>query len=232
MKKPALSVVLLMTVSLGCSRYHSLPLDPGALARMLKPPTFESIRVQAKSIRHPLLPPIDFHIEDGLSPDEAAVVAILANPKLRAIRDERGIAKAQLLQAGILPNPQVSYSFDVPTGGSTQGTINAYGLGLSWDVTSLLTRGPEVAAARAHASSVDLDVAWQEWQVAQGAKLHLLRLVCVRRELALEKQIEEARRREAALVRRAFALDVKTALDLSAAESNAREAHLSVLTLT
>lgn len=223
--------LLLPLFFLACSRYHALALDSGALMRMLRPPSFETIRVQAKSIRHPLLRPIDFRIDDGLSPDEAAIVAILANPKLRAIRDERGIATAQLLQAGILPNPQVSYSFDVPTGGSTQGTINAYGLGLSWDVTSLLTRGPEVAAARAHAESVDLDVAWQEWQVAQGAKLHLLRLVSIRRELALAKGIELSRREELALVRRAFTLHDRTALDLAAAESAAREAHLSVLAL-
>ena len=66
--------------------------------------------MQAKEIKHPLLKPIDFDIRNGLSPDEAAVLAVIANPKLRASRDERQLAAAQLLQAGILPNPQFSYA--------------------------------------------------------------------------------------------------------------------------
>ena len=75
------SALLLPLFFLGCSRYHALPLDAGALARALRAPGFETIRVEAKSIRHPLLRPLEVRIDDGLSPDEVAVVAILANPK-------------------------------------------------------------------------------------------------------------------------------------------------------
>jgi len=42
--------------------------------------------------------------------DEAAAIALYSNPALRAIRDRRGLAAAPLVQAGILPNPVVSYS--------------------------------------------------------------------------------------------------------------------------
>ena len=91
----------------------------------------DTVRVQAKEIKHPLLKPIDFDIRNGLSPDEAAVLAVIANTKLRAVRDQRQLAAAQLLQAGILPNPQFSYSLAPPTGGATQGTVNAFNFGLS-----------------------------------------------------------------------------------------------------
>jgi len=46
----------------------------------------------------------------GIGPDEAAAIALYSNPALRAIRDRRGLAAAQLIQAGILPNPVVSYA--------------------------------------------------------------------------------------------------------------------------
>ncbi|PYL22649.1 MAG: hypothetical protein DMF37_11705 [Verrucomicrobia bacterium] len=39
----------------------------------------------------------------GIGPDEAAAIALYSNPALRAIRDRRGLAAAQLIQAGILP---------------------------------------------------------------------------------------------------------------------------------
>jgi hypothetical protein len=112
----------------------------------------------------------DFQIT---SPDEAAILAFIANPKLRSTRDQRKLAAAHLLQAGILPNPQFSYALGVPTGGATQGTVNAFNYGPSWEITSIISRDSKIAAARADAVSVDLDVAWQEWQAAQAAKLRL-----------------------------------------------------------
>jgi outer membrane protein TolC len=225
-----LAAVLTATLG-GCTRYRALPLDPRVVGRLLRPPDARTVRVQARSLRHPILKPLDVKIDEGLSADGAAVLAVIANPGLRAVRDRRGLAAAQLLQAGILPNPQVSYSFDVPTGGSTQGTLNAYGVGLSWDVTSLLTRGPEVAAARKHAASVDLDVAWQEWQVAQGAKLHLLRLVSLRREIPLAERAAKGRREHLAAVKHAFDLGVATELERAAAASAESDARATLLSL-
>jgi outer membrane protein TolC len=191
----------------------------------------ETVRVEAKTIKHPILKPIDFDYRDGLSADEAAILAVLASPKLRAIRDQRGVAAAQLIQAGILPNPQLSYSLDVPTGGSTQGTINAYNLGLSWEITSLIARGAKIDAARAHAASVDLDVAWQEWQVAEAAKMHVFRLVLIEKQLALSRESEKRLRENLGVVKQAFNLREKTVLDLSAAEAALNQARLSVLIL-
>lgn len=208
-----------------------MPLDRSTVTQRLMPPNMEAIRVEAKTIKHPILKPLDFDDRNGLSPDEAATLAVLANPKLRAIRDQRGVAAAQLLQAGILPNPQLSFNLDVPTAGSTQGAVNAYNLGLSWDITSLIARGAKIDAAQAHAASVDLDVAWQEWQVAEAAKMHVFRLMLVEKQLALARESEKDLGENLAVVKRAFNLKEKTVLDLSAAESALDQARLSVLTL-
>ncbi len=230
-KKSYFLIIIILIILHGCATYQRMPLDQSTVAQKLMPPSMETIRIEAKKIKHPILKPIEFDYRDGLSPDEAAILAVLASPKLRAIRDQRGIAAAQLIQSGILPNPQLSYSLDIPTGGNTQGTINAFGLGFSWDITSIIARGAKLDAARAHAVSVDLDVAWQEWQVAEAAKMHVFHLILIEKQLALSRESEKGLMENLAVVNQAFNLGEKTALDLSAAESALHQARLSVLTL-
>jgi cobalt-zinc-cadmium efflux system outer membrane protein len=190
----------------------------------------EAIRVQAKEIQHPILKPIEFDIRNGLSPDEAAILAVIANPKLRASRDQRQLAQAQLLQAGILPNPQFSYSLGVPTAGMTQGTINAYNYGLNWEITSLVSQSAKIAAARADQGSLDLDVAWQEWQAAQAAKLHVYHLGFFDQELAVARYEEEKLKDNLGQVKRAADLGLMTRIDLAAADAAFQKMHSTVLT--
>ncbi|MBI5185721.1 MAG: TolC family protein [Nitrospinae bacterium] len=186
-------------------------------------------RLRAGGLKHPLLNPVPFDDRDGLSPDEAAVLAIIANPTLRAVRDRQGIASAQLFQAGILPNPRLSYNPETPVGGNTQGKVNAFGFGLGWDITSLISRSARLDAAKAHASSVDLDVAWQEWQVAEAARLHVYRLIIAEKRLIAAKQAETSFQQLREGVNGGVALGVKTELDLSAAETSLQEAKSQAL---
>lgn len=230
-KKSYFLVAIALGILQGCATYHRMPLDHSTVTRRLMPPSMEAVRIQANTVKHPILRPLDFDDRDGLSPDEAAILAVLANPKLRAIRDQRGIAAAQLLQAGILPNPQFSYTLDVPTGGATQGTINAFGLGLGWDITSFVSRSAKVDAAQAHAASIDLDIAWQEWQVAQDAKIHVYSLIFLEKQLAVAREQEKGLQENLEAVKQAVNLGDMTTIDLSAAEAASQQAHLSVLTL-
>jgi len=175
------------------------------------------------------LKPVDIDLQDGLSPHEAAILAVLVNPKLKAERDKRGVSAAQLYQAGILPNPQFSGSLDFPTGGTTQGTVNGFGLGIDYDIYTLITRGAELTAARAHAASVDLEVAWQEWQVAEAAKLHAYRLFLLDKQLSVAKEEEKGLKENLASVKQAVRLRDMTILDLAAAQASLEKVHLSVL---
>jgi outer membrane protein, heavy metal efflux system len=232
-RKKYVCLVLGLAVAMlgGCATYHRMPLEDSAIARKLQPPSMDDIRVQAKTIRHPILKPVQFNERDGLSADEAGILAVLANPELRAARDRKGLAAAQLFQAGILPNPQISYSLDVPTGGSTNGTVNAFGLGLGWDISSLISRGTRLHAARKHAASVDLQVAWQEWQVAQAARLHVYRLLCIQKQLVLAGKTERQLEENLQTLKKAFSMGVKTILELNAAKVSCQNAHNTVLTL-
>ncbi len=224
----------------GCAAYHPLPLDNKAEAKALAPPDWPRITEEAANIRHPLLQPIKLDLSDGLSPDEAAVVAVIANPNLRAIRDQRGLADAQLIQAGLLPNPQLAYESDVPTAGANQGTISAYTTTLSWGgLMSLINRGLKRKIAKAESKAVDLDVAWQEWQAAEEARMQAFRLIALRQAAPLAAKradglkrwlgaLEEAgRRREVsgaavAQARALYDLSRQDELNILQAEEEAR----------
>jgi cobalt-zinc-cadmium efflux system outer membrane protein len=228
--KTALALISFLAMT-GCQHYRPRPLDSGAVERALAPPSAEVLRMEAGQLRHPMLEPVVIGDGEGLSPDAAAVLAVLINPNLRSMRDQRGLADAQLLQAGLLPNPQLTASFDKPVFGSVAGTVNAYGLGLSWDVQQLLTRTTRQRAASLHRQAVDLAVAWQEWQVAEAAKTAAYQLANLEEQSALVDEMDDRLRENLDLVRRALQARLVTELDLAAAETAANQAHANSLAL-
>lgn len=208
-----------------------MPLDRAAVETSLSVPPPEVLHARAEALKHPALPPTTLDLHNGLSPDEAAVLAVVLNPTLRAARDKRGLAAAQLLQADLLPNPQLAYSSDFPTGGSTAGTVAAFGLGLSWDATELITHSARVKAASEHSVSVDLDVMWQEWQTAQDAKMAVYDLMSLKGQAAFAASSDQRLADNFDTVRSAVESGLMTELDLSAAEMASRMAHSTVLDL-
>jgi cobalt-zinc-cadmium efflux system outer membrane protein len=215
----------------GCETSQSKPLDAAAVNAALKPIPISTLRVQAQNIRHPIVKPLQFDEHDGLSPDEAAVLAVLANPSLRAIRDQRGIAQAQLLSAGILPNPQLSAGIDVPIG-NTQDTFTGYIVGIDWDITTLIARQAKIDAAKAQISSIDLDIAWQEWQAAQAARIAVFRQAVLEQELVVANQINERLEENLTIIRNAVEQQQKTGIDLAAAQAASDEARTTALEIT
>ncbi|MEO8811064.1 MAG: TolC family protein [Rhodanobacter sp.] len=111
-----------------------------------------------------------FDPSDGLDATEVAMLAIANNPDLKVQRDALGIARAQAFAAGLLPDPQISISGNVPRG-SGPGLTKGYSLGISEDLSALLTRSSRKAAARNEVDRVNLDLLWAEWQTVAQARL-------------------------------------------------------------
>jgi cobalt-zinc-cadmium efflux system outer membrane protein len=215
----------------GCSFYHRLPLTSEAVEAKLRPPGAKALVIAAAEIQHPLLRPVRLDASDGLSPGEAAVLAVILNPSLRATRDQRKIARAQVIQAGILPNPQLSGNLDYVTGGNTLDTLTGFAYGLSWDLRSLLTVGPNIAVAKASQQAVYLDVAWQEWQIALAAQAALYNLAALRAQVAQAEEIDTRLASNAALMKKAEEAHENTVLDSTAAEASANNARAILLGL-
>ncbi|MGI8956052.1 MAG: TolC family protein [Chthoniobacterales bacterium] len=216
----------------GCAIYHRSPLDRSVVEGALRPPSLGKLQIAANQIQHPLLAPVRFTPHAGLNPDQAAILAVLINPSLRAARNRRGVAAAELFRAGILPNPQITGSADFVTGGTiVPGLVTGYGVGASWDFQALIRLGANRAAARANVESVTLDIAWLEWQTAQGAKLAVYRVVADEEQLAHAREVDARLEKNLDVVQKATAAHELTEVELATASVASQDAHAIVLGL-
>lgn len=109
---------------------------------------------------------------------DLAILAVRNSPDLAAMRTQRGVSQAQVLQAGILANPTVSASISPLLAGNAAnnpppfGSVtNAYGLSISYDIRSLITRFSRRREAKFNARAVDATLLWQEWQTIAQARV-------------------------------------------------------------
>lgn len=216
---------VLPLVLIGCSTYRDKPLTNDAVNQALTPPPSSDWQVRIADLHHPRLPAITIDPAGPFTPEQLAVLAVVINPGLRAHRAERALADAQLLQAGILPNPQLTFGTDLavssPAGDATRGSS----VGLGWDFTSLITRGAKRDAGQAHVDQVALDIAWQEWLVAEGAKQAAVRVAAAEQRLALTRTLEQQLSAQQQVMSRALAAGARTRLDDIASTTAVADAH-------
>ena len=224
-------ILIFLIAASGCAAYHAMPLTPDAVQTKLKPPDTAELRILAAKIKHPFLHPVKLDPEKGLSPDGAAVIAVLLNPSLRSVRDQRALSRAQVLKAGLLPDPEFTFSFDAPTGGNTAGRVNAYGLGMNWEMSSFISRSAKINAAKKQKAAVDLDIAWKEWQVAQAAKNAVYQLASLKEQLSLAEKDSRYTVENLKHVQEAVAAGTMTSSALLAAQSASRRANQKLLDL-
>ena len=103
-----------------------------------------------------------------LSAGEVAALAVARDPDLVAARTKAGVAQAQLVQAGVLPNPSLTGAFLPLLSGA--GAVPAWNLGLAQDIKAFLVYRPKRRGARDSVAQVRADLLWQEWQVAGEAR--------------------------------------------------------------
>lgn len=154
----AVIATLAALVLAGCLTYHPLPM-PTAPDLASRP----ELIMPARRLDVPGLAPHPVPTR-GLDAITVMTLAVLNNPTLKAARLQAGVARAQVLQAGLLPDPQLGASF------ATSALNYGGALSLTQDVKAILLRGADQAAARASARQVDLNVLWQEIQVAERAR--------------------------------------------------------------
>jgi len=100
---------------------------------------------------------------------QVGLLAILNDPDLKSERGQLGVAQATALSASLLPNPSIGLGFAALISGP--GSTPSYAASLTEDIQSLITYHARVAAARADLGSVNAQLLWNEWQVAQDARL-------------------------------------------------------------
>jgi outer membrane protein, heavy metal efflux system len=166
----------------GCALYHSLPLARGPdLVGQLS-----SLRTQVPATR-PHEAPRRIVVDQPLGIDDVGLLAVLNDPELRAEQGQMDFAHANLLQSSLLPNPSASVSYGKLLGGAG-GFAPAWTASLTEDVKSILTYHTHKKSARFQVQQVNADLLWQEWQVAQKAKLLALDLYYGEQSLELSRR--------------------------------------------
>lgn len=172
MNKASISVLFLSAFAAsGCivPREAAFPQAPDLAAGTVQPPASVSASTAPAG---------------GLDEDAVAALAVQNAPALKAARARAGVAKAQLFEAGLLPNPQLS----VDLGRSSNYT--GYSVGVSGDVRAFFLRGAARSTAQAASDETRLEILWQEWQTAEKARELFIQS---RADDALEKILGEAR---------------------------------------
>lgn len=171
MKKTCLIILPLLTWISGCSLYHVQPLTSTTSFLSSVP----HLVVKADSMPLPELAAHTFNPDDGLDMTEIAILAVVNNADLKAARYAHGVAQAQLMAAGVLPNPQLTAGLDHPTT-SGPGLMNAFNFGISYDIGALIVRSSALGAARSGVDKIDWGILWQEWQVVQKSRLLFIQI--------------------------------------------------------
>lgn len=211
----AVGLVLTLT---GCTVYRARPVNPQAEIALLRAATPDVVivdRVKANGVPSHAGAAPRFDLTDGLSDAEVVAVALTLNPGLRAKRLEIGEAQAQLITAGLWPNPEVGFSWQAGVGG-------AGGFKLGGDMLFELLRVGERTirkrSSEAKVTQVRQDIVAEEYRVVAEVRGQRLTILGAEQGTELLRQEVAIRRRAAGLVRQRRQIGEGTDLEVSASE--------------
>jgi outer membrane protein TolC len=210
----------------GCALYHAMPLAKHAdLAGQVT-------QLRTRIPAGPGEAPRTIATDRPLAIDDIGLLAVLNDPDLRAEGGTLDVARASLLQESLLPNPAGSISYTPILGGTD--VAPAWAASLTEDVKAILTYHTRKKAARLQLQQVNADLLWQEWQVAQQARILALDLYWGGLSVALaERQLQllDREAREVQAATQSGILDLAALAPLLAAKATAAQT-LATLHLT
>ena len=161
---PARAVWVVLGLTPGCATYTPAPLDPPQVLQRLAATEWAPIGATTTTTG-----------DDGprpVGPKELAAFAVATNPQLLSVRAEIGVRDALLVEAGLLPDPELSWdamnnvASQVVTGDSSSvDTIS--GLGLMFPLLRPGERGARVGAAEWRIEEARRLIAAAEWTLTR-----------------------------------------------------------------
>jgi outer membrane protein TolC len=187
-------LIMVAILPIGCSTYQPRPLNTADLNRALSGFNKKEVAQQANLLNHPRISAISINFSKPLTARELSVLAVLVSPDLKALRAKEGVANAQVFDAGLLPDPKLTYTY-AKTLQNIPGLVNAYSYDLFWDVASLVTTQTQLKIVKAQSLQTRYDIAWQEWLTANQAQLLASRIYFLRQQLKVAKETTGAAKR-------------------------------------
>ncbi|MEW6747753.1 MAG: TolC family protein [Planctomycetota bacterium] len=211
---PGWCLLLLTWLLIGCITYQPAPIEPLELLRQFNAEGLVTDEDERQAAQRTA-----FDAADGFDARELAALAVVRNPSLRVLRAQTGVASARLVEAGLLPNPELSWdSINVLADQWVEGDATRVdyvsGIALTWS----LPRPGEIDAregvVRGQLEEAQYTVLRAEWQLTRSIHAAYLDLLAAQARLHLnDRQVEIARR---AVDFFTAALEVKAATALEA----------------
>lgn len=163
---PAHAVCVLVALT-GCATYRPAPIEP---ARVLE--GLEAIEWSPSGVGSGA-PGAERTPGTSLGPRELSAFAVSTNPRLAAVRAEVGVRRALLVEAGLLPDPELEWdAMDVLASQVVDGTSSSVdalsGLGLMFPLPRPGERDARVGAAEWQAEEAWRRVIAAEWSLTRG----------------------------------------------------------------
>ncbi len=134
--------------------------------------------------------------EKGISLSEAVAGALEREPGLRAARTEIEVARGMRVQAGLRPNPMLSFEQREQSNGEDNQTM----AGVEWPL-DLFRRGPRVAVADREAEAVEQSVADRARALVADVRLTYGEAAAAIRSLAIADELAASAERDLELRR-------------------------------
>lgn len=204
------ALLLATLASTGCATYEQVPLDPTlildglrsvAIPMVLDAPSGEQTVDDDGTTPDTTSPAVAFDPSDGFSIDEAVAVALQLNPALAATRARLHVARAQLIQAGLFPDPTLGWD------------LNEGNAQISLPLLRPDELDSRVAIGDARVDEARWTVVSHEWRLGRDVHLAILDLLGTREQIALNAQLGQAVSRSQDYFSRARSLGAAMALD-------------------
>lgn len=146
----------------GCATYRSAPIDPEQVLEDLEAIEWHSVPAEE------VLSDSESASSEALGPRELAAFAVSTNPQFAAMRAEIGVRRALLVEAGLLPDPEIGWdAMSVLASEIVDGTSSSVdvigGLGLMFPLLRPGERDARVGAAEWRSEEARRLVTAAEW---------------------------------------------------------------------
>ena len=159
--------------SIGCATgYHRKPLVDRHVLQDLQNISLEALKPAPAPAKANGFSgsPVAFDPKNGLTPEDAVLVAEYLNPSIRAFRSARGVAEGELTTARLITNPEIQLNLlHIQNFTQSLGTAGIGGA-INWMPPRPGERGARIRRAEARLEQVRAEVSAEEWNLASEVR--------------------------------------------------------------
>lgn len=224
--RPSVCALALILSASACATYESAPLDPSAILSDLRAVSIpDRLPVRSPGTADESEEPSEgeaaqaFDATDGLSLEELITLGVTFNPGLAASRAEIDVTDAQLVQAGLLPDPTIGWD------------LNEGNLQVALPLLRPDERDARQEVAGGRRAQARGELLRAEWRLARDVNLATLELLGVRHRALLNAELERVADHTQEFFERAQSLGAATGLEREMAAIQAADTRLRTVRL-